>query len=503
LLFLIVVLVCASVFLALYGQKLMGPKSQRPDSFERSYLGHHAFYTFLEKLSYRRQRIRRLSLVKKASAPMFFIEPAEMIVHRGKQVFLREVLKKRREAGYDSIVVLPKWELTKGPFSSFVSLLPKSKTLPILLAAIPSSGKIPELVFLDEKVLSKKKKKHHPMSVSIFDKDEKKTKEPKILTGKHKLPAAKNYSFIFHASEESSMRALQSKKPMKTLLQKPMGFRFVKNLKASKKKQILKILKSKLSSSSDKTKGKKQEHPILKRKEREQLGTIGDVVLGAKGGSLILRYQPRDQGVTWVVSEPDLLHNFNLHRAEHGAIWLALLRKELKSKTILVDEVFHGHSKKYALADKLSSFPNVLFVIHGLLLLLVFAWAGAHRFGVPIMGRGERERGPREVLFITTWVLAHGKRPQKLVVSYIQYCLRDAMERLRLESSGTLEERVQRLDQAAERLGIDAEGEKLLQMSQEIDTNAKMTFSSSLKWAQKAWSYRRHLLLKDKRISHS
>ena len=50
-----------------------------------------------------------------------------------------------------------------------------------------------------------------------------------------------------------------------------------------------------------------------------------------------------ESGYVCVVADPDLLHNFNLQRAEHAGLLVRLLRDELEIDELVVDEVFHGH----------------------------------------------------------------------------------------------------------------------------------------------------------------
>ncbi|MBO6935479.1 MAG: hypothetical protein JJ863_10910 [Deltaproteobacteria bacterium] len=192
---------------------------------------------------------------------------------------------------------------------------------------------------------------------------------------------------------------------------------------------------------------------------------------------------------TVVVSDPDLIHNYNFHRADHAALWWTLLA-DYESDTIVIDEVFHGHGKTHSLSRALGEFPAVLLVSHLLLLLLLLVILGSKRFG-PALPPFAHGHGPREAIEVAAHVLADGQPIGPLVEEYVAQVLFDLHERLGLPQKGSLDARAAAIDEVAEHRRQAPEAMKLLRAAR--TTGAK---SNAEGWriARAAHTYRQRLL---------
>ena len=202
----------------------------------------------------------------------------------------------------------------------------------------------------------------------------------------------------------------------------------------------------------------------------------GAVVLAAADGTV-------------VVSDPDLIHNYNFHRADHAALWWTLLT-DYESDTIVIDEVFHGHGKTHSLSRALGEFPAVLLVAHLLLLLLLLAILGSKRFG-PALPPFAHGHGPREAIEVAAHVLADGQPTGLLVEEYVEQVLLDLHERLGLPPKGTLEARAAAIDEVAAHRRQAPEATQLLEAARAIGPKSH---AESWRIAHAAHGYRQRLL---------
>ncbi len=192
---------------------------------------------------------------------------------------------------------------------------------------------------------------------------------------------------------------------------------------------------------------------------------------------------------TVVVSDPDLIHNYNFHRADHAALWWTLLA-DYESDTIVIDEVFHGHGKTHSLGRALGEFPSVLLVVHLLLLLLLLVILGSKRFG-PALPPFAHGHGPREAIEVAAHVLADGQPIKPLVEEYVAQVLFDLHERLGLPQKGTLEARAAAIDEVAEHRRHAPEAMKLLHAARALGPKAN---NEGWRIARAAHTYRQRLL---------
>ncbi|MEM7608893.1 MAG: hypothetical protein AAF411_26395 [Myxococcota bacterium] len=178
-----------------------------------------------------------------------------------------------------------------------------------------------------------------------------------------------------------------------------------------------------------------------------------EVLLDGPEGAVVVR----NENGAIIISDPDFFHSFNLHRADHAALTLAVVERGFGSRpdTIVLDEVFHGHGMQYSLAEALGEFPNLLLVVHFLLLALALIAAGSVRFGPPRRG-AKLGDGTGVAVEVSAGVLAEGQHAGAILLEYVQEVVLHTYDTLGLGTAQTLDESARALDEAAERRALSA-----------------------------------------------
>jgi len=215
-----------------------------------------------------------------------------------------------------------------------------------------------------------------------------------------------------------------------------------------------------------------------------------EVLLASRAGALVLRHPETG---TIVVSDPDLLHNWNLQRGGNTGVFAALLTNELRADVVYVDEVFHGHGRELSLGEALGSWPAVLLTIHGLVLALLFLWSGMTRFGPAQSATAQVERGPAEMIDTSAAVLAAGQPPGLLAARYVQIVLNDLSERLGARDTEDIAARVALIDRAAERAGEQQRASRVLGDAAALRKRPRAA-AAALRVARRAWALHEALL---------
>jgi hypothetical protein len=200
-----------------------------------------------------------------------------------------------------------------------------------------------------------------------------------------------------------------------------------------------------------------------------------------------------------VVSEPDLLHNFDVQRGDHARLFTQLFAGPLRTDAVMIDEIFHGHGLEPSLGAALGRFPAVLLVLHALLLAFAAAARGLRRFG-PIRPEA-LVRGPRERVGIAASVLASGQRPSLLAATYVRRLLDEighlvgplegaAPHPTGRDAEGLAEE----LDAAARRRGIPPDAKRLLARAVELEDARRDEGDAALRLARFAWTFHERMV---------
>lgn len=176
-------------------------------------------------------------------------------------------------------------------------------------------------------------------------------------------------------------------------------------------------------------------------------GEVGEILLALDEHVLVSRFSP----TLVVVSDPDLIANWNLQRQQHGAL-LAALARIYPGDTLVVDELFHGHGRSPSLASAMGEYPTVLLTAQLILVLLLAIAMGAARFGPPAPDF-VIVRGPAQSIQVGAAVLAEGRPPGRLAYSYLTELLRALAGALGLENTTSPRSCAKHIDQVSKRRG--------------------------------------------------
>ena len=194
------------------------------------------------------------------------------------------------------------------------------------------------------------------------------------------------------------------------------------------------------------------------------------------------------------MSDPDILHNYNHHRADNADAALAVVR-ELSGDAVVIDEVFHGHGQQRSLAAALGEFPAYFVLAQGLLLMVLVVVRGARRFGPPEPEPG-LGKGPAESIAVSASVLARGRSSGKLLQSYLEEALTDIATRLQLRPTD-VGEIAARLDVIAERRGERACAVSLLARAAALAARPRPRLDEVLEVAREGHELHRRMTQRD------
>ncbi len=218
-----------------------------------------------------------------------------------------------------------------------------------------------------------------------------------------------------------------------------------------------------------------------------------EVLLDTSEGAVVLRAD----GVL-LVSDPDFLHTFNFHRADHAVLWASIL-SSYQSDVIVVDEVFHGHGTSLSLREAVGEFPTVLILVQALVVLSILFLLGTRRFGPPLPLR-PIGRGPEQAIAVAAGVLSDGQPLGRLVFNYTVAIITETHRALGFEDGVTIDQQAQRIDRQAERNGVAAEMLRALQAARAKQAE-RIGSKETWKPALSAYRVRTELLASGKKPS--
>jgi hypothetical protein len=127
---------------------------------------------------------------------------------------------------------------------------------------------------------------------------------------------------------------------------------------------------------------------------------------------------------TLLIADPDLLNNQGLGQADNAILIYQFFAKGLEARGAVFDETIHGFTRIPGLLNEALSFPLVLGVLQGLVLLGVVLWAGMGRFGKPLPAPEGLAAGKEILIDNTAKLLANGGHAADGVVRYFRQVTR-------------------------------------------------------------------------------
>jgi hypothetical protein len=125
-----------------------------------------------------------------------------------------------------------------------------------------------------------------------------------------------------------------------------------------------------------------------------------------------------------LVADPDLLNNQGLGQADNAILIYQFFAQGLGARGAVFDETIHGFTRIPGLLNEALSFPLVLGVLQGLVLLGVVLWAGMGRFGKPVPAAEGLTAGKEILIDNTAKLLANGGHAADGVVRYFRQVTR-------------------------------------------------------------------------------
>ncbi len=167
-----------------------------------------------------------------------------------------------------------------------------------------------------------------------------------------------------------------------------------------------------------------------------------------------------NDGMMSILSEPDLIHNFNIQRADHAAVFTGLAQWH-GDTTFAVDEVFHGHAHTLSLRDALARWPVVLLPIHAIVLALLLVLRGVQRFGDPRdTSPPSANTQPDEGIRVSAMALTMSNNDARLLTRYVSAIFARIAHRNGLRTNTPLA-RAMEIDAHREARGLEPTAESL------------------------------------------
>lgn len=189
----------------------------------------------------------------------------------------------------------------------------------------------------------------------------------------------------------------------------------------------------------------------------------------------------------YLITDPDLVHNFSFHRAQHAVLIDSLLSRETDSDSVLIDEVFHGYGFEPSLAASLARFPNNLLLIHLLAIGLVVVVMGWKRFGPRQQQSAALGRGPVEAIDATAGVMKMGQRAGSMAREYVELQVSSLCGKLGIAPNKKTMYRD--VDKLLSSMGLRPWAQKCIQKADELAFTRTNSNGGALRLTRRCWSH--------------
>lgn len=149
---------------------------------------------------------------------------------------------------------------------------------------------------------------------------------------------------------------------------------------------------------------------------------------------------------TLIVSDSDLLLNWNIGEGDNAAIALQTLNQFAEKKaTLLIDETHHGFIKPRSIWRLLFAFPLLPVTFSALLTLGCVLWFAMVRFGDPEKEPPEFIAGSRFLIQNTSQLLGYAQLSQHAIEKYFQHTLQEVAKQSNINRAQTSSALIQKL----------------------------------------------------------
>ncbi len=214
----------------------------------------------------------------------------------------------------------------------------------------------------------------------------------------------------------------------------------------------------------------------------------GRVLLGREGEAYAIILRER----LVIVSDPDLLHNFNIQKGDNAFFWRLLIRNCILSNRVIIDEIFHGLYKERSLQALLGSMPGILVSVHLVLLSLALLMAGFYRFHPGEKEKPPLGRSPLEMVGTGGILLGRGTGIIALANDYAEKLVMRSAEKIGMKEFRDGKTAAEFLDRIGERKGLEPIASSLLSSLEKPSTWKHQGVSYDL--VSRLWIYNNKVL---------
>jgi len=195
-----------------------------------------------------------------------------------------------------------------------------------------------------------------------------------------------------------------------------------------------------------------------------------------------------------LVSEPDLINNQGLGRADHAALLYQLLAVRLKARGAVFDETIHGFLREPGLLSEAFRFPLVLAVLQAFVLTGTVLWAGLGRFGKPLPAPGGLALGKTVLLDNTAQLLTQGGDLADSLARYYRQTARAVAAHYSLSPELSDAERLEQLRRIATGRGVKTDPARLLERVRQFSDKERRAPERAVQIAQRIHRWRQEMM---------
>src|SRR6185295_10839854 len=120
--------------------------------------------------------------------------------------------------------------------------------------------------------------------------------------------------------------------------------------------------------------------PVIREPQLIASSELSEILADLDGDRLLGKVERGDTAL-YVLSDPDVLSNFGLRRAENARFAFRLIDGLRDGGPVVIDETMHGYAHTPSLLHTLFEFPLVLATLQVLVCAVLLVWAAMVRFG--------------------------------------------------------------------------------------------------------------------------
>lgn len=177
-------------------------------------------------------------------------------------------------------------------------------------------------------------------------------------------------------------------------------------------------------------------------------------IAGVPGGQLISKIPDRE---IYILSDPDLLNNFGLARAENARLALELVDyvSAGRARPIIFDATLHGFQRSNNLLKAMLDIPFLGATLIALAAAALVGWAASIRFGAPVRDAPAFAPGKQALADNSAGLIAMTRREARMAPGYLSLTRRALARELGLPKSLSEAETADLLDRMGTQAGLD------------------------------------------------